>query len=161
MVPTAKPIARRVIPQQVFDRCGERRMIIARADEFLVFLAHHTLDVAGFLTSPGFNRFTNAGHRRLFRQFDVIERGISGLAMALSWSIQFFIESFFENTRIRRVVRLGTRYTLFWLKYLDYALAKRRGAFDAASGFYFFGRKRENELSDREIVESHVGLRPG
>jgi hypothetical protein len=48
----------------------------------------------------------------------------------------------------------------FWIKYLDLFLIRRRGAYDGASGFYFWGSKRDQELSDREILDSHRGLRP-
>ena len=108
-----------------------------------------------------YTRFTYMGHRRLFRDFDAVQRGITGgPAMALCWSISYFVESLSDSPSWRRLARLGCRYSLFWLKYFDRLLVRRRGAYDAASGFFLFGRKREQPLNDREILDSHVGLRP-
>jgi hypothetical protein len=45
----------------------------------------------------------------------------------------------------------------FWLKYLDPILSKKPGALDAASGFYFMGRKTESVYSDRELIGSYQG----
>jgi SAM-dependent methyltransferase len=108
-----------------------------------------------------FTRYTYAGHRRLMRHFEAIERGMSGgPAMVLLWTIHFFFESFFESHKARIAARLTCRYLFFWIKYFDHILVKKRGSYDGAAGFVFFGRKRDRELSDREILESHVGLRP-
>lgn len=108
-----------------------------------------------------FTRFTYMGHRRLFAGFDAVQRGVMcGPGMALCWSLSYFFESFFENHTARMVVRLAARYALFWIKYWDRLLVRRRGTYDAASGFFFFGRKGERVLSDREILDSHIGLRP-
>lgn len=108
-----------------------------------------------------FTRFTFTGHRRLWRHFDEIKRGIQcGPAMGLAWSILAFAESFAEGHAARSVVRVVSRYALFGLKYFDYFLVHKRGAYDAASSFYFFGRKRDRPLTDREIIASHIGLRP-
>src|SRR4029077_12798191 len=42
----ATPLPHRIIPQQAFDCSGNRRLIVARNDEILVFLAHHPLDIS-------------------------------------------------------------------------------------------------------------------
>jgi len=36
MVPTAKQLSRRMIPQQAFDRGGKPRLIVARNDEEII-----------------------------------------------------------------------------------------------------------------------------
>jgi SAM-dependent methyltransferase len=105
-----------------------------------------------------FSRFTRLGHRRLFRDFTEIESGIScGPGTALAWSMQYFGLSFFRGRRARAAVNGLARLLLFWLKYFDFYLAKREPAFDAASAFYFLGRKATTPISDEQLVASYQG----
>ncbi|MCA9227746.1 MAG: hypothetical protein KDA47_19130, partial [Planctomycetales bacterium] len=59
--------------------------------------------------------------------------------------------------RARRVVGAFARLAFFWLKYWDRLLARRPAACDAASAFYFLGRKSNRTFSDRELIDSYVG----
>jgi SAM-dependent methyltransferase len=105
-----------------------------------------------------FTRFTRLGHRRLFREFDEVASGIScGPGMALAWTIRYFLMSFFASTRLRALASALARLGFFWLKYLDPYLARKPGALDAASAFYFLGSKGTRVLSDRELVASYQG----
>ena len=51
--------------------------------------------------------------------------------------------------------RMRTDLTGFWLKYLDLYLDRQPNADDAASGFYFLGRRSETPISDRDVIESY------
>jgi SAM-dependent methyltransferase len=114
-----------------------------------------------FLGRYDFTRFTYLGHRRLFRGFGELKSGVaSGPAMATCWSLSYLVASFSENLAMRKILRLVSRYLFFWIKYLDRLVARRAGAYDCASGFYFFGRKAAVELTDREIMKLHRGLNP-
>jgi SAM-dependent methyltransferase len=105
-----------------------------------------------------FTRFTHSGHRRLFRMFECLASGACcGPGMALAWSLQYFILGFFASKLARTAVRGATRLLLFWLKYFDYYLAKQPQALDAASAFYFLGRKRDIALDDIELIHSFQG----
>jgi SAM-dependent methyltransferase len=105
-----------------------------------------------------FARFTHLGHRRLLRNFAEIDSGVRcGPGMALAWSWQYFLLSFSAARPWRAAARLVGRCTAFPLKYFDGFLAKRPGAYDAASGFYFLGRKSDQPLADRELVRSYRG----
>jgi SAM-dependent methyltransferase len=105
-----------------------------------------------------FTRFTHSGHRRLFRRFDEIASGpVCGPGMALAWSYQYFLLSFTASRRLRGLIRACARLTSFYLKYVDYYLVKKSAAFDAASGFYFMGRKGETVLPDRELIRYYKG----
>jgi len=105
-----------------------------------------------------FTRFTRLGHRRLFRHFEEIDSGIScGPGVALAWSLRYFLLSFFSSQSMRAAVSFGSRLSFFWLKYFDYYLAKRRQALDAASAFFFLGRKSIRILSDRELLSDYQG----
>jgi hypothetical protein len=107
-----------------------------------------------------FNRFTHSGLRRLFREFGEIRTGIvGGPGSALAWSIQFFFLSFAQSRPVRAGIRVLCGLSLFWIKYFDYYLVKKPAAYEASSGFYFMGKKRQQPLSDRLLVSFYRGHR--
>jgi SAM-dependent methyltransferase len=105
-----------------------------------------------------FMRFTHLGHRRLFRRFVEIDSGAAcGPGMALAWSDRYFLLSFTRSRRWRALLKGFASLTSFFLKYFDYYLIDKPGTFDAASGYYFMGRKAEHALSDRELITLYKG----
>ncbi|MCZ7568434.1 MAG: class I SAM-dependent methyltransferase [Ardenticatenaceae bacterium] len=105
-----------------------------------------------------FARFTHLGHRRLFRKFTEVESGaVCGPGMALAWSYQYFLLSFVQTEALRKLIRVFTAVTAFYLKYFDTYLVDKPGALDAASGYYFLGRKSEALLPDRQLVQLYRG----
>jgi SAM-dependent methyltransferase len=105
-----------------------------------------------------FTRFTHSGHRRLFRRFREIAGGsICGPGVALAWSYQYFLLSFAKSRMLRGVIRGFARMTSFYLKYADYYLIDKSPALDAASGFFFMGRKEGTTLTDRELIGYYKG----
>ncbi len=105
-----------------------------------------------------FTRFTHSGHRRLFRHFDEIASGpVCGPGMALAWTYQYFLLSFVTSRPMRGLVRAFASLTSFYLKYFDRYLIGRAPAVDAASGFFFIGRKAEDALPDRDLVAYYKG----
>jgi SAM-dependent methyltransferase len=105
-----------------------------------------------------FTRFTHSGHRRLFRHFDEIASGpIGGPGMALAWSYEYFLLSFASSKMVRGALRAFASLTAFFLKYFDSYLVGRPAAFDAASGFYFMGRKSTETFSDRQLIQYYKG----
>ena len=106
-----------------------------------------------------FTRFTHLGHRRLFRKFTELSSGpVCGPGMALAWSYQYFLLSFVKSEKAKLLVKAFSRITAFWLTYFDYFLIDRPGSFDAASGYYFIGKKSLEILSDRELIRLYKGL---
>jgi len=106
-----------------------------------------------------FTRFTDLGHRRLFRHFEQVRRGACcGPGMALAWTFQYFLLSLTESKRLRGCIRIGTELTTFWLKHVDRFLMHTRGTQDAASGFYFIGRRSDTTLSDRDLIKEWRGI---
>lgn len=106
-----------------------------------------------------FHRFTHLGHRRLFRNFSEIESGaVCGTGMALAWAYSHFIFCFFSSKKIRKLLIPFTRFTSFFWKYFDYLLINKPGTLDAASGYFFMGKKSENILEDRELLKLYRGL---
>jgi len=105
-----------------------------------------------------FTRFTHLGHRRLFRRFEEIDSGpTGGPGMALAWSCYHFLLSFTTSKFIRKLIALFSMLTLFWLKYIDYYLINKPGAFDASSQYYFMGRKTDHVLPDKELIKLYRG----
>jgi SAM-dependent methyltransferase len=105
-----------------------------------------------------FTRFTLLGHRRLFREFEELDSGAAcGPGMALAWSFQYFLLSFSTTRSVRVVLRGVSSFATFFLKYFDRFLIDRPGALDAASGFYFLGRRCERSLSDKELITLYRG----
>jgi SAM-dependent methyltransferase/uncharacterized protein YbaR (Trm112 family) len=103
-----------------------------------------------------FTRFTHRGHRRLFRNFTEVNSGIiGGPGMALAWSWQYFLKSFARSTRVQMLLSQFGRLTAFHLKYFDYWVKANPANFDAASGFYFMGRKSKATLGDKDIIQSY------
>lgn len=106
-----------------------------------------------------FTRFTHLGHRRLFRKFEEIDSGaVCGPAMALAWSYRYFLLSFTTSSFLRRLIGIFVRLTSFYLPYLDYFLIDNPGTLDAASAYYFIGRKSNCVLSDRDLIKLFRGL---
>lgn len=103
-----------------------------------------------------FMRFTHRGHRRLFRNFEEVKSGIiGGPGMALAWSWQYFLLSFAKSARARMLLSVLGRLTAFYLKYFDALLMYNPSSNDAASGFYFMGRKSQVTLSDKDLVHNY------
>jgi len=106
-----------------------------------------------------FHRFTHLGHRRLFREFTEIDSGaVCGPGMALAWAYSNFIFSFFSSKRLRKLLIPFTNLTSFFWKYFDYFLIDKPGTLDAASGYYFMGKKSDHPVSDKEILKQYRGL---
>jgi SAM-dependent methyltransferase len=110
-----------------------------------------------------FTRFTELGHRRLFRWFEEIDRGVAvGPATALLWSLRYFARSLPRRGGFAvRALDFAVTCSAFWLVHLDRRLVGHAGAADAASGVYFLGRRAEQPVGDREIVASYSGTAAG
>lgn len=106
-----------------------------------------------------FTRFTYLGHRRLFRRFTEIDSGAAcGPGMALAWAYQYFLMSFSESKRVRALLSHFASLTSFYLKYFDYYLIDKPGTLDAASAYYFLGRKAKHALPDHDLIRLYRGV---
>lgn len=106
-----------------------------------------------------FTRFTHLGHRRLFRKFEEVDSGaVCGPAMALAWSCKYFLSSFTTSSFLRKLIGVFVRFAVFFLPYLDYLLIDKPGTLDAASAYYFMGRKSNAVLSDRALIMQYKGM---
>jgi SAM-dependent methyltransferase len=109
-----------------------------------------------------FTRYTELGHRRLFRMFDEIDRGpTGGPGSSLMWSMRYFARSLPSRSglMVSALDLMATALTS-WITLLDRWLIKHPGAHDGASGTYFLGRRRTQPVGDLEIVSSYTGTFP-
>lgn len=106
-----------------------------------------------------FMRFTQLGHRRLFRHFSEIKSGpVCAAGTVLAWSYCYFLQSFFANQTLGQMAFAFGSVTGFWLKYLDYFLINKPSVFDAASAYFFLGLKSEKVLSDEDLIADYQGM---
>lgn len=100
-----------------------------------------------------FTRFTYLGHRRLFRQFDDIDSGMCGgpgyAAIHLARNLATTLT---DRPRLRAALRLLALLATYPLRHLDRFLSRTASAYNSACAFYFFGRKRETPITDRELI---------
>lgn len=100
-----------------------------------------------------FTRFTELGHRYLFKKFEQVKAGaLSGAGTQLQWSLEYFFRSLFRSHRLGKVVKL----CFFWLQYFDRLIPLPYNV-DAAGGVFFLGRKSTSELSKADIVALYQG----
>lgn len=107
-----------------------------------------------------FTRFTHLGHRRLFRNFDEIKSGPTcGPGTALAWSYTHFLRSFATSKTVVRLLTAIAHTTSFFFKYFDYYLIDKPGSYDAASAYFFIGKKQHHTLSDKELIAQFKGAK--
>ena len=84
-----------------------------------------------------FTRFTDSGHRYLFRRFERIDSGsVAGAGTALRWSVDYFVRALTRSVSLGRIAAL----CFFWLSYLDRFLDPKHSV-DGASSVFFLGRR--------------------
>ncbi len=95
-------------------------------------------------TYSDFQRYTIAGIQNMFREFELLEKGVlAGPGSALAWTLREFLAVLlsFNSVYLYRIFNLFFGWLTVPVKYLDYFLEKNRFAFTIASGFFFLGRK--------------------
>lgn len=102
-----------------------------------------------------FTRFTESGHRYLFKNFALIKSGVvSGVGTQLLWSIEYFFRGIFRSKKIGKIFKL-----LFsWLRFFDVIIPESY-SIDAASGVFFLGSKNSTSVKYHEIIEHYKGVR--
>jgi SAM-dependent methyltransferase len=152
-----------VIAQAVFEhvldpvRCVKEVHRILKIDG-LVY-AETPFMQQGHLGPYDFTRFTYLGHRNLFREFVQIEAGaLCGPGMALAWAYRYFLCSFAVSRKLRRLISGFAHFTAFFLKYFDEWLIDKPGTYDAASAFYFMGRKSDEALPAASLLQLYRGM---
>jgi SAM-dependent methyltransferase len=100
-----------------------------------------------------FQRFSESGHRWLFRKFEHIDSGVVwGPGWALQWSIRYF---FWGLTR-SRMLGLVLSAPFMFVRWFD-SWIPRDFRSDGASNLFFMGKKTEDEISVNEIITFYKG----
>lgn len=100
-----------------------------------------------------FTRFTDSGHRYLFRSFERIDSGsIAGAGTALRWSVDYFVRALTRSVKLGRIVAL----CFFWLSFADRILDPKHSV-DAASSVFFLGRKTAFPITEADIIDYYQG----
>jgi SAM-dependent methyltransferase len=100
-----------------------------------------------------FTRFTESGHRYLFRDFEQLDSGqVAGAGTSLRWSINYFVRALTRSATLGRVAGLA----FFWLSHLDRVLDPRH-SLDGANSVYFLGRKGGRPMTPPQAVQRYQG----
>lgn len=101
-----------------------------------------------------FTRFTESGHRWLFRRFALLESGVvAGVGTELSWSIAHAARSVIPLRGVASAVRLAMTPVAMLLD----RLAGPGHAIDGASSVYFYGRRATQAIRPRDMVDHYRG----
>lgn len=102
-----------------------------------------------------FSRFTESGHRWLFRKFSSIDSGVTtGPGTALFQMMRYAFGAMAGNRKVGSILSLP----FFWLRFID-LFSNRQHSSDAASGVYFLGRKSQTSLAPRDMPAAFKGVR--
>jgi SAM-dependent methyltransferase len=105
------------------------------------------------LNAYDFTRFTDSGHRYLFRAFERVDSGaVAGAGTALRWSVDYFVRALTRSRKLGRIAALS----LFWLGFMDRFL-DRKHSLDGCSSVFFLGRKAGQRLSAVQAIEYYQG----
>jgi Methyltransferase domain len=100
-----------------------------------------------------FTRYTESGHRYLFKNFEMIKSGvIAGAGTQLLWAIDNFFRGLFRSNKLGKVVKLS----FFWLQYFDRLIPDAYNV-DAASCVFFMGKKVNLPIAPRDIFLHYKG----
>ena len=100
-----------------------------------------------------FTRFTESGHRWLFRAFERLDSGlVAGPGLVGSWALEHMVRGWTRSRPAGQAARLSTS----WLAALDRFIPEPL-ALDGASCVFFHGKRSERVLSPREIVAHYRG----
>lgn len=100
-----------------------------------------------------FTRYTDSGHRYLFRKFELIRSGASGgPGLQFMWSVDYLARGLFRSRWAGRAAKLA----FFWTQYLDRIIPDEYQV-DGASGVFFLGKKSRETVSPQAMVGYYKG----
>jgi SAM-dependent methyltransferase len=100
-----------------------------------------------------FTRFTESGHRWLFRDFERIRSGSSaGVGTQCLWTLEYTLRALTRSPALAR----AARRSMFWWRALDAWISEGHHV-DGASGVYFFGRRVARPLTPNEVLDHYRG----
>jgi Methyltransferase domain len=100
-----------------------------------------------------FTRYTESGHRYLFKNFEMIKSGVvAGAGTQLMWAIDNFFRGLFRSKQLGKVIKLG----FFWLQYFDRLIPESYNI-DSASCVFFMGIKVDSQMPLKSIITHYKG----
>jgi SAM-dependent methyltransferase len=98
----------------------------------------------GFHADPDdYQRFTFRGLDVLLHRFEIVEREVcAGPSSALNWILREYPASWFKSPRIALLAKFVAAWLAAPIRYLDYIMAHRPGAFRIAAGLSVVARRR-------------------
>ena len=100
-----------------------------------------------------FNRFSESGHRWLFRKFELID---SGVVWGPGWTLQWSIRYFFWGLTRSRILGLVLSAPFMFVRWFD-PWIPREFRSDGASNLFFMGKKAEKDITVSEIISFYKG----
>lgn len=101
-----------------------------------------------------FTRYTESGHRWLFRMFTLIESGVvAGTGTQLAWSVSHAARSVLPIKGISSLTRL----IMAPIAAIIDATSSRSNAIDGASSVYFYGRRADRSIRPQDMIEHYQG----
>ena len=102
-----------------------------------------------------FTRFTELGHRWLFKNFEQIHRKVNGgPGLTLYWSIRSMLRAIIPNKYVTNLLSLP----FIFLSLIDCIIPENR-KIKGANGFIFIGKKSNRTISENEIVNHYIGVK--
>jgi SAM-dependent methyltransferase len=100
-----------------------------------------------------FTRYTESGHRYLFRHFVEVSSGpVGGVGASLIWSISYFFRGLFRSRAAGRAARV----MFFWLRWFDRVIPAAY-AIDGACGCYFLGTLADESITGKDTIRRYRG----
>ncbi len=100
-----------------------------------------------------FTRYTESGHRYLFKSFELIRSGYTaGAGSSLLWSLDFFFSGLLRTRLAGKLAQI----LFFWLRFFDNAISPGFNV-DAACGVFFMGSKEGVSMEDKAILNHYKG----
>lgn len=100
-----------------------------------------------------FQRFSESGHRWLFRKFDLID---SGVVWGPGWTLQWSIRYFFWGLTRSRMLGLALSAPFMFVRWFDRWMPREFRS-DGASNLFFMGKKAESDISVNEVITFYKG----
>jgi SAM-dependent methyltransferase len=102
-----------------------------------------------------FTRFTESGHRLLFKEFKLLDSGfLTGIGTVLLWNVRYAAWGLTRSKKAAIVIAMA----FGWIRLFDHLVPDSFNV-DTASGVYFLGRKDPgHKFSDKDIIAHYKGF---
>ncbi|MEN6542678.1 class I SAM-dependent methyltransferase [Parvibaculum sp.] len=156
-IPLASHSVDAVCIQAVLEHVLDPRQVVAEVDRVLkpggLVYAETPFMQQVHEGAYDFTRFTELGHRWLWRNFETLERGaLGGPGLSLYWSVKYFLRGLTRSKAVADVASIP--FGVFAL--LDRLIPEAHRV-DGANGAYFLGRKGSHALAVGEVIAEYRG----